>query len=266
MSTFARAPEPQVDTVAVPLSILGVPVTPFDSLEDAARCAHDRIAAGVKTFCVAINPEKIQYARRNAALKRAVGAASLHLCDGVGVSFAAALLHGRKLARCTGVDLFIELVRLAAAKRWKVFLLGGTPESNEGARLRLLERFPGIKLAGWRDGYFSNSREVVDQINASGADVLFVAMGSPRQELWIAEHFDRLRPVLCMGVGGSFDVLSGKARRAPLLFRRSGTEWLFRLLMHPKRLRRQLALPAFAFQVIRERLCLKFPSSAARVN
>ncbi len=266
MSTVVNAPAPQTKAVAIPLSILGVPVTPFDSLEAAARCVHDRVAAGLKTFCVAINPEKIRRAQHDAALKRAVDVASLHICDGVGVSLAAALLHGRKLPRCTGVDLFIELARLAASKRWKVFLLGGTPESNEGARLRLLEWFPEIDLAGWRDGYFSNSAEVVAQINATGADVLFVALGSPRQELWIAEHLDRLAPVLCMGVGGSFDVLSGKARRAPLLFRRSGTEWLFRLLMHPKRIRRQLALPAFALQVIRERLCLKISPSAARAN
>lgn len=266
MSTFIRAPESETGAVTIPLSILGVPVTPFDSLDAAALCAHDRIEAGLKTFCVAINPEKIQRANRDAGLRRALDAASLHICDGVGVSLAAALLYRRKLARCTGVDLFIQLARLAAAKHWKIFLLGGTAESNEGARLRLLEWFPEIGLAGWRDGYFSRSDDVVDQINASGADVLFVAMGSPRQELWIAENLDRLRPVLCMGVGGSFDVLSGKARRAPLVFRRSGTEWLFRLLMHPKRIRRQLALPAFAFQVIRERLSLKNPSSAAQVT
>ena len=252
MSTFAT--EFEIDAVTDPLSILGVPVTPFGSFEAAARCAHDRIAAGLKTFCVAINPEKIQRANRDAALRRALDAASLRICDGVGVSLAAALLYRRKLARCTGVDLFIELARLAAAKHWKVFLLGGTPESNEGARLRLLEWFPEIELAGWRDGYFSDSDAALAQINASRADVLFVALGSPRQELWIAENLDRLRPVLSMGVGGSFDVLSGKARRAPLVFRRSGTEWLFRLLMHPARIRRQLALPAFAFQVMKEKL------------
>ena len=215
MSTFVRAPEFEIDAVADPLSILGVPVTPFDSFQAAVRSAHDRIVARQKTFCVAINPEKIQRASRDAALRRALEVSSLRICDGVGVSLAAALLHGRKLARCTGVDLFIELARLAAAKHWKVFLLGGTPESNEGARRRLLEWFPEIDLAGWRDGYFSDSGETVDRINASGADVLFVALGSPRQELWIAENLDRLRPVLCMGVGGGFDVLSGKARRAP---------------------------------------------------
>ena len=249
MSTFISPP-----AVTVPLSILGVPVTPFDSLEAAVRSAHDRIAARQKTFCVAINPEKIQRASRDAGLMRALEASSFRICDGVGVSLAAALLHGKRLARCTGVDLFIALARLAAAKHWRVFLLGGAPESNEGARLRLLEWFPEIDLAGWRDGYFSDSGEAVAEINASGADVLFVALGSPRQELWIAENLDRLRPVLCMGVGGSFDVLSGKARRAPLIFRRSGTEWLFRLLMNPGRIRRQLALPAFAFEVMKEKL------------
>ena len=91
-------------------------------------------------------------------------------------------------------------------------------------------------------------------INDSGADLLFVAMGSPRQEYWISKYLDELTVSFCMGVGGSFDVLSGTARRAPAPFRKTGTEWLYRLIRYPARARRQIALPLFAFSVLRQRI------------
>jgi N-acetylglucosaminyldiphosphoundecaprenol N-acetyl-beta-D-mannosaminyltransferase len=236
------------------LNILGVPVTPFDSFEAAVDYVGHRITEGQKTFCVAINPEKIQSVNRDPALRRAVDASNLQICDGIGVVLAALLLYGRKLARCTGVDLFIEVARLAEAKHLRVFLLGGTLASNAGARRKLLELFPGLQVAGWRDGYFKDSEEVVNEVNSSKADILFVALGSPRQELWIAENLTRLHANFCMGVGGTFDVMSGIAKRAPLFFRRTGTEWLFRLVMQPQRIRRQLAYPVFAMRVLKEKL------------
>lgn len=246
-----------IDPSAASLDILGTPVTPFDSFEEAVRCAREHITAGQKTFCVAINPEKVERACHDPALRRVIQTANLRICDGVGVLLAAFLLYGKKLARCTGVDLFLELNRVSAIERWKIFLLGGTADSNAGARAALIQRFPGIQIAGWRDGYFTDSGAVLDEINASGADILFVALGSPRQEFWIAEHLNRLRPALCMGVGGSFDVLSGKVSRAPLLFRRTGTEWLFRLLSQPSRIRRQFALPVFAFRVVKQKVAAR---------
>jgi N-acetylglucosaminyldiphosphoundecaprenol N-acetyl-beta-D-mannosaminyltransferase len=243
-----------LDPSTARLDILGTPVTPFDSFDAVVRCARDQIAARQKTFCVAINPEKVERASRDPQLKQVLETANLRICDGVGVLLAAFLLHGRKLARCTGVDLFIELARVAAVERWKVFLLGGAADSNAGARAALMERFPGLQVVGCQDGFFTDSRAVLEQINSSGADILFVALGSPRQEFWIAEHLNRLRPPLCMGVGGSFDVLSGKVARAPLLFRRTGTEWLYRLVSQPSRIRRQLALPVFAVRVLRQKV------------
>jgi len=243
-----------VDPRSASMRILGIPVTPFESLDAAVVCARERMTSGCRTICAAINPEKIQRATIDPVLKRALDESDFRICDGVGVALAALLLHGKKLARCTGVDLFLELTRVAACEQRRIFLLGGTSESNAGARRKLLEQFPTINVSGWCDGYFKDSQAVVEQINASGADMLFVALGSPRQELWIAEHLSQLRPVLIMGVGGSFDVLSGTARRAPIIFRRTGTEWLFRLMMDPRRIRRQFALPAFAMRVVREKL------------
>src|SRR5579883_3668205 len=122
---------------------------------------------------------------------------------------------------------------------------------NARARVELRRRFPNLRIAGARHGFFKDSTGVVDEINRSGADLLFAAMGSPRQEFWIAEHRPMLRPRFCMGVGGSLDVVAGVVKRAPAVFQKTGTEWLFRLVSDPRRARRQLALPLFALDVLK---------------
>lgn len=236
--------------------ILGTPVTAFCSCSHAVEVLKQRIDARQKTFCAAINPEKLYRARRDAALRRTLALAHIRLCDGVGVSLASLLLHGRRLNRTTGIELFFALARRAAHEGWKVFLLGASAESSERACRKLTAMCPGLAIAGRRDGFFASSEEVVTEINESGADVLFVAMGSPRQEFWIREHLEVLRPTVIMGVGGSLDVLSGTSRWAPAAFRKLGLEWLFRLVTQPSRLRRQLVLPLYAMDIFKASLGL----------
>lgn len=236
------------------IRVMGVPVTPFASYAEAVDCVGRVIASRRKTLCVAMNPEKLYRAQRDAALRSLLRSADIGICDGVGVALAARLLYGRRLTRCTGVDLFQNLVAAAATRGWKVFLLGASPESNETASRRLVEQHPGLRIVGRQDGYFGEVGPVIEQINASGADMLFVAMGSPRQEFWITEHRAALDVPFFMGVGGTLDVISGAARRAPAICRRTGTEFLYRLLSDPRRVRRQWVLPAFAAGVIREAL------------
>jgi N-acetylglucosaminyldiphosphoundecaprenol N-acetyl-beta-D-mannosaminyltransferase len=233
------------------LPVLGVDVSAFDSYSHAVAWTADRIAAGKKTFCVAINPEKVYRAGKDQRLASVLESAHMRICDGAGVSLACLLLHGRTVPRCTGVDLFLHLMNAAAAKQWSIFVLGASPEANRIASDVLAKRFPGLKVAGRQDGFFKDDAAVVQAINRSGADILFVAMGSPRQEYWIAEHMGELRPTFCMGVGGTLDVVSGIAKRAPALFRKTGTEWFYRLALQPSRFRRQLALPLFAFEVFK---------------
>jgi N-acetylglucosaminyldiphosphoundecaprenol N-acetyl-beta-D-mannosaminyltransferase len=219
---------------------------------------RERIFSRLRTFCVAINPEKVYGARKDPGLRRVLESADIGICDGVGVSLASMLLYRRRLARCTGVDLFVRLVHLSARHGLKVFMLGASPESNSGACRTLLDRFPGLKIVGSEDGYFKDSAAVVDKINQSGAELLFVGLGSPRQEYWIAEQMPHLKTSFCMGVGGSLDVVSGRAKRAPALFRKTGTEWLFRLLSQPNRIRRVvLALPLFTLDVLREMVAIR---------
>jgi N-acetylglucosaminyldiphosphoundecaprenol N-acetyl-beta-D-mannosaminyltransferase len=232
-------------------SILGTRVSIFDSYEDALELIRERMMAHLPTFCAAINPEKLYRAKSDPELHKVLDSADLRICDGVGVSLASMLLYHRRLPRCTGIDLFLKLISFSAEEGWKVFVLGASPQSNEAACRALTERFPGLTIAGRRDGYFKDSDEVVESINESGADLLFVAMGSPRQEFWINKHMPRLKTSFCMGVGGSLDVVSGTAKRAPVLFQCTGTEWLYRLITQPSRLSRQLVLPLFTWKILR---------------
>jgi N-acetylglucosaminyldiphosphoundecaprenol N-acetyl-beta-D-mannosaminyltransferase len=235
------------------LSILGIPVGFFSSSHAVVEAIADRIRTRQQTFCVAINPEKVYRAVRDTRLRRVIQAAHIQICDGIGVVLASRLLYGKGPARCTGIDLFMRLLEISEQRGWKVFLLGASPESNQAARVAIEQRFPRLGVVGSQHGYFESSAEITETINESGADVLFVAMGSPRQEFWIGEHMPRMNACLCMGVGGSLDVISGVARRAPYLWRKSGLEWLFRLLTQPTRIRRQLGLLVFAFDVLKAR-------------
>lgn len=241
-------------TSVISVEILGVPVSLLDSYDHAVQAILGWIRQGAKTYCVAINPEKIHRAGIEPELWHLIRQANLHICDGIGASVAARLLHGMHIRRITGVQLFIELMAAAERESLSVFLLGASCDSNDGARKCLERRYPGLRIVGNQDGYFRDSERVVHQINRSRADMLFVALGSPRQERWIAEHRDAINASFCMGVGGTFDVLSGHAKRAPRVFRKTGTEFLYRLATNPRRWKRQLCLPFFVFSVIQARL------------
>jgi len=186
------------------ISIMGIGINPFKSYSQATSCVAAVIAEGGRSFCAAVNPEKVYRAINDRALAEALSRADLRICDGIGVAWAARILTGRRIRRCTGVDLFLALAEKGASLGWKVFLLGAGPESNDGACRVLRARYPGLVIVGQRHGFFENDGEIIDQINASGADLLFVAMGSPRQEFWIAKNRSRLNVPFCMGVGGTW--------------------------------------------------------------
>ena len=243
--------------VADSLSILGTQVGAFDSPDAVLELIRRRIMANERTFCVAINPEKVYRARHDSRLRNILESADVRICDGVGISLAAMLLHRRPLPRCTGIDLFLRLVQLSVGQGWNVFLLGASPQSNAAACRALMNQHRGLRIVGNRSGYFKTSAEVVAEINESQAELLFVALGSPRQEFWISENMPALKPVFLMGIGGSLDVVGGMSKRAPLLFQKTGTEWAFRLLSKPMRLVRQKALPLFMMDVLKEMIAAR---------
>lgn len=235
------------------IEIMGVHVTPFSSYVEACDHIGYLIQSGGKAFSVAINPEKIYKAVNDEPLKVLLNKADLCICDGIGAALAVRFLSGKSIPRITGISLFFELIRRAHTKGWRIFLLGASPESNLGAVNNLLADYPGLQVVGHVDGFFKDTAEVIRKINASGADIVFVAMGSPKQEVWIDENRNNIDAPFCMGVGGTFDVVSGKAKWAPAICRKTGTEWLYRLVSDPKRWRRQLVLPKFAWAVLKER-------------
>ena len=247
--------ESSLDCRPKAMNVAGVSVVPFESYDQALACIEHAVDCHEKTFWVAINPQKCFRAWHDRSLLDILNnRADVGICDGVGVSVASRILYGHGIERCTGCDLFFKILPLAARKGWGMFMLGASPESNAKAQENLKTRFPGLRIVGSHDGFFEDSDAVVDEINASGADLLFVAMGSPKQEYWISEHRDHIHASFCMGVGGSFDVASGTISRAPAFFRRTGTEFLYQLVTEPHRWKRQKVYFPFMLKVIARRL------------
>ena len=238
------------------IELMGVAVTPFKSYSHAVSVLQQRIDSGSKTFIAAINPEKIYASHSDEDLRELLNGADVLICDGVGATIAARWLEGTSIPRITGVSLFMELVRAASETGNSIYLLGGSPEANSLAHDHLRRDHPNLQIAGRHHGYFEDSDDVVDAINESKPDILFVALGSPKQEYWIAEHRHRIAAPLCMGIGGTIDVVGGTVKWAPAIFRTTGTEWLYRLISEPKRWKRQLSLPKFVFLLIKYKLGL----------
>lgn len=183
--------------------------------------------------------------------------ASMVLADGVGLLWGMRFLGMDLQERVTGIDFAEQLCRVAAAEGWPVYFLGAQGDTAEVCAEALAERCPGLIVAGARDGYFDmEDTAVADAVAASGARILLVAMGLPRQERWIALHKERLGSLLAVGVGGAFDVFSGRLSRAPVLMQRMGMEWLFRLFQEPGRWRKDLRLISFVLRILATRLGL----------
>ncbi len=237
------------------VNVLGVPV----DCVDMARSLEvvDAMVRGDRAQTVlAINPEKVIKAQSDPVLRRALADAGLVIPDGIGVVYAIRLLWGETVTRVPGAELMPAICAVSAARGYRLFLFGASAEVNAQAVAELRRQHPGIAIVGHRDGYVEEARmtELVEAINRSGANVLFVALGSPRQELWMEKYLPQLPGVrVCQGVGGTFDVIAGRVRRAPSPLRRANLEWFYRLVTEPRRALRQAALPRFVWQVLRAR-------------
>ncbi len=209
----------------------------------------------------ASNPEKNFSVPMNTFLYEMFRKADLLIPDGIGMVIAARILHGIKLNRVPGCELMENICALSSKKSYKIFIYGARDEVNKTSVSRLKSRFPGIQIVGNSHGYVPDEEmnALVDRINESHAQILFLALGSPRQEQWISQYQDRLKYVrVCQGIGGTLDVISGNVKRAPEFYCYFGLEWFYRLVSEPKRLLRQKALPIFAYYVFREKLLKKF--------
>ncbi|MBD5606346.1 MAG: WecB/TagA/CpsF family glycosyltransferase [Candidatus Eremiobacteraeota bacterium] len=236
------------------VTVLGCRVDVLDARAAVARVLE--LARGSQpSLVVTLGTEMIVRARSDRAFRDAVNASALSLCDTIGVVLAARLQVAPVRERVAGVDLIDPLCAAFANAGIAVYLLGARGDTAERAANALRARHPGLVVAGARDGFFGTDDDaaVADAVRASGANVLFAGLGSPRQELWIASHLVRTGCSVGIGVGGSFDVLAGNVPRAPEIWRRFNLEWLYRLVREPARWRRQLALPYFVWLALCER-------------
>lgn len=188
-----------------------------------------------------VNAGKVVAAQTDDDLLAALDACDIVNADGMSVVWASRLLGTPLPERVTGIDLMYALFQCAAERGWGVYLLGALPNVVATVATTVQLAYPGLRIAGARDGYWTGAEdnEVVDAVRASGARLLFVAMPSPRKEHWVARHRAKLGVNLVMGVGGSFDVIAGVTRRAPLWMQRSGLEWVFRFIQEPQRMWRR---------------------------
>lgn len=191
------------------------------------------------------NPEVVMTARRDAAFQSILHRADLVLPDGVGILYGARILGRAMPGRVPGIDFAQRLLPEIAAHGLRLYLLGAKPGVAAEAGRRLGVQYPGLIVCGTADGYFSDAAAAAAAIHAAAADVVFVCLGAPKQELWMAQWGQASGASLLIGLGGSLDIFAGTAKRAPAALRRIGLEWLYRLIKEPRRIGRMARLPLF---------------------
>ena len=220
------------------------------SMEETLGRVEQFIRSGTPHQHVVVNVDKLVKASRDEELRRIINACALVNVDGMPVVWASRLLGKPLKERVAGVDLFEALMRRAGERGWRVFLLGARAEVVAAVADSYRDRYPALVIAGWRDGYWQGEAEearVAEQVRASGADLLFVAIGSPRKEQFLGRWQASMRIPFAMGVGGSFDVAAGRVKRAPRWMQRAGLEWFYRFLQEPQRMFHRYFIEDMAF-------------------
>ncbi len=226
------------------VQILGIPFTTLTKHQ-----ILDSIVMGLekkygKTFIVTPNPELVTLALDSKEYRTVLKSADLSLPDGIGIVWASKMLDEGIKSRITGVDFMKSLCEKVSKKPVSIGLFGAEPGVAEDAADCLKKMYPGIRILFASSEWDSKNPPV---------DILFVALGSPKQEKWIYENLDKLQVKVVMGVGGAFDMISGRVKRAPIFMQQIGLEWLWRLFLQPWRLKRQLRLVRFVFLVLQNK-------------
>lgn len=235
-----------------PVKILGVPVHPL-TMDESVAVLEEKLQKKEQAFVVTANAEIIMMCQQDKEYNNIVSEqADLVLPDGAGAVWAGRYLGNEVPERVAGFDLYNQLLKLSADKGYKAYFFGGAPGVAEAAKNKAEELYPGVQIVGCRNGYFTEAEEeaIIKEINDAAPDMLFVALGAPKQEKWLVKYRNQLKPRVLMGIGGSFDVLAGKMERAPKWMQEASLEWAFRLYKQPSRFMRMLALPKFVLKVI----------------
>lgn len=235
------------------VSVLGIP---FDnmSMEEAVEAVYAMRLEEKNHRIVTPNAEIVYLARTEEKLRGILQTSDFVAPDGIGVVYGAKLLKTPLKQKVAGIELGEHLLEKVSQSGEGVFFLGAKPGVAQTAANNLCAKYPGLNIVGVQDGYFQDVNAVIEQVNHSGAVVLFVCLGAPKQEYFMAEHQDEFTTVrIMLGLGGSLDGYAGTVKRAPKWMIRMGLEWLYRLLKEPSRIGRMMALPKFMLCVLKNR-------------
>ncbi len=240
--------------------VLGVPIDKVNRKE-ALDKAIDFIENSENKVIYTPNSEIVMDANENKDLLNAIKEADMVIPDGIGLVLASKVIKKPLNERVTGIDLMESILSYCHEKGKSIYIIGGKPGVSEKAGMEIKEKYPNIQVVGTYHGYFKGLHigcpgheeevAVLKKINDLKPDVLFVAFGAPKQELWIQEYKKELNVKLLMGVGGSVDVYAGNVKRAPEIYQKLGLEWFYRLIKEPWRYKRMMALPKFVIEVIK---------------
>ena len=228
------------------------------NMEQSIEQTANFIKTGRPHQIITVNAEMVYMASQLPQLKEIINQADLVTPDGIGVVWASAQLGQPIPERVAGVDLMDRLFTLAEKEGWRVYFLGAAPGIANDAVEKVMIKHPGLQVAGINHGFFTieEEAELIERIKAVKPQLLLVALGSPKQDYWIAKFKEELAVPVAMGVGGSFDVWAGKVKRAPRWMRRVNLEWLGRLIQEPSRYKRIIALPKFVLAVLGQKKSL----------
>ena len=233
------------------VNVLGVNIDKV-TIDSATDIICDMLKKSGNYAVFTPNSEIIYAAYKDSEFCNLINSADLLTADGIGVVYASRILDNPVPERAGGYDIACKVIERIAESGDRLYLFGGKPTVAEMAAENLKEKYPFLNIVGTRNGYFQpeENDSIISDINNSGADIVFVCLGSPKQEEWIFKNRDKLSCHVMMGIGGSLDVFAGVAERAPQIWQKLGLEWLYRLKKEPKRFWRMLALPKFAFTVL----------------
>lgn len=233
--------------------LLGYEIDTF-SFEDAINEGAKLLDEEKVSQVVTINPEMFDCAKIDKEFAHILNTAEMVIPDGVGVKIGLKIL-GHNVQRIAGIDFAKKMILLSAKTSMPVALIGAKPEIIEKAKKNLEKEIEGLNIVYTQDGYFQDDNEILDKLKESGARLILVALGSPKQEKFIAKAKEILPYGLMVGVGGSFDVWSGVVERAPKIYQKLGLEWLYRTVKQPERFKRIFpTLPLFVLRVLKERI------------
>ncbi|WP_027339005.1 WecB/TagA/CpsF family glycosyltransferase [Halonatronum saccharophilum] len=236
------------------VDVLGILIDKVNKREALEKIENFISSEGSK-IVVTPNAEMIVRSQKDSRLKEIINSAQLVLPDGAGVVIASRLLNKSLEERVSGIDIVQELLNRGSKKGYSFYFLGGKPGVAQKAKEEALNRYPNLDI-NFHHGYLDRQLEkkVVEEIKVSKVDILLVGMGVPLQEKWLDKHLSFLGVPVGIGVGGSFDILSGEKRRAPQMVQKLNLEWLYRLAQEPSRAGRMVSLPKFIHQVLKQKI------------